>query len=120
MEVAVSSNNSVQVFGDEGLFNLPDRFGQGFEIFCRAAHCGKTTRQLTLDHVIPRYRGGPHTWENLVSACTPCNRRKAGKTPDEANMQLRNRPTTPRAGRYSYIPAQHLQAREEWRRYLPQ
>jgi 5-methylcytosine-specific restriction endonuclease McrA len=95
-----------------------------FEVFNRdryeCQYCGKTTRQLTLDHVLPRYRGGPHTWENLVSACTPCNRRKAGKTPDEAGMKLRNRPTTPRAGRYSYIPAQHLQAREEWRRYLPQ
>lgn len=100
-----------------------DRRLTRLEVFNRdryqCQYCGKVTRQLTLDHVIPRYRGGPHTWENLVSACNQCNRRKAGKTPDEAGMKLRSRPTAPRAGRYSYIPSQYLQAREEWQRYLP-
>ena len=52
-----------------------------FEIFNRdhytCQYCGKETRQLTLDHVIPRYRDGQHTWENVVSACVSCNRRKA-------------------------------------------
>lgn len=93
------------------------------EIFTRDRHtcqyCGKETRHLTLDHVIPRYRGGPHTWENLVSACVPCNRRKAGKTPEEARMKLRQTPVTPRSNRYSYIPSHYLEAREEWQRYLP-
>jgi len=43
-------------------------------------YCGKQTKQLTLDHVIPRYRGGQHTWENVVSACAPCaNRQKSGQ-----------------------------------------
>jgi 5-methylcytosine-specific restriction endonuclease McrA len=93
------------------------------EIFARdgytCQYCGKQTRQLTLDHVIPRYRGGPHTWENLVSACVPCNRRKAGKTPEEAKMKLRQIPVAPRSNRYSYIPRQYLETREEWQRYLP-
>jgi 5-methylcytosine-specific restriction endonuclease McrA len=93
------------------------------EIFARdnytCQYCGKQTRQLTLDHVIPRYRGGPHTWENLVSACVPCNRRKAGKTPEEAKMKLRQRPVAPRSNRYSYIPSQYLETHEEWQRYLP-
>ena len=52
------------------------------EIFHRdrytCQYCGKETRQLTLDHVIPRHQGGEHNWENVVSACVPCNRRKAG------------------------------------------
>lgn len=82
-------------------------------------YCGKETRHLTLDHVIPRYRGGPHTWENLVSACVSCNRRKAGKTPEEAGMKLRHIPTEPRGSRYSYIPRHYLETREEWQRYLP-
>jgi len=82
-------------------------------------YCGKVTRQLTLDHVVPRFRGGPHTWENLVSACVSCNRRKAGKTLEGAGMKLLHPPTAPRGNRYSYIPAQYLEAREEWRRYLP-
>ena len=93
------------------------------EIFARdnytCQYCGKQTHQLTLDHVIPRYRGGPHTWENLVSACVPCNRRKAGKTPEEAKMKLRQIPVTPRSNRYSYIPSQYLETHEEWQRYLP-
>jgi len=82
-------------------------------------YCGKETRQLTLDHIIPRFRGGPHTWENLVSACVSCNRRKAGKTLEEAGMKLLHPPTTPRGNRYSYIPSHYLETREEWQRYLP-
>ena len=82
-------------------------------------YCGQQTRQLTLDHIIPRFRGGPHTWQNLVSACTPCNRRKAGKTLEEAGMKLRRPPAAPRATRYSYIPAHYLETRQEWQRYLP-
>jgi 5-methylcytosine-specific restriction endonuclease McrA len=93
------------------------------EIFHRdqytCQYCGKQTRQLTLDHVIPRYRGGQHTWENVVSACAACNRRKAGRTPEEANMKLRKKPAPPHADRYSYIPAQFLQSRKEWERYFP-
>lgn len=82
-------------------------------------YCGKKTRQLTLDHIIPRFRGGPHTWENLVSACVPCNRHKAGKTLAESGMKLLNQPTVPRGNRYSYIPSHYLEMREEWQRYLP-
>ena len=83
-------------------------------------YCGKETRQLTIDHVIPRYRGGQHIWENVVSACIACNRRKAGKTPEEAGMKLRHSPTPPRVSRFFYIPSQYLQTRNEWHRYLPQ
>lgn len=93
------------------------------EVFNRDHHmcqyCGKKTRQLTLDHIMPRFRGGPHTWENLVSACVPCNRRKAGKTLVESGMKLLNQPTIPRGNRYSYIPSHYLETREEWQRYLP-
>ena len=94
------------------------------EVFNRDNHtcqyCGKVTRQLTLDHIIPRYRGGQHTWENVVSACATCNRRKAGKTPEEAGMKLIRPAAPPRSNRLFYIPTYHLQARDEWQRYLPQ
>jgi 5-methylcytosine-specific restriction endonuclease McrA len=82
-------------------------------------YCGKVTRHLTLDHIIPRYRGGQHTWENVVSACTACNRRKAGKTPEEAGMKLISHAGPPRGNRLFYIPSHHLKARDEWQRYLP-
>jgi 5-methylcytosine-specific restriction endonuclease McrA len=48
--------------------------------------------QLTVDHVFPKSRGGPESWENLVACCYPCNRRKANRTPDEANMTLLREP----------------------------
>ena len=82
-------------------------------------YCGKQTRQLTLDHVIPRYRGGQHTWENVVSACAPCNRRKAGRTPEEANMKLRKMPAPPHTNRYSYIPIPLYEAASRMGKIFP-
>ncbi|MCX5998695.1 MAG: HNH endonuclease, partial [Chloroflexi bacterium] len=68
-----------------------------FEIFTRdryaCQYCRRETRDLTLDHVVPRSRGGEHTWENVVSCCHQCNRRKAGRTPEEAGMKLLRLPT---------------------------
>lgn len=52
---------------------------------------------LTLDHVVPQSRGGKNTWENLVCACRPCNFKKGNRTPEEADMPLKRRPTEPRA-----------------------
>ena len=82
-------------------------------------YCAKETRQLTLDHVIPRYRGGQHTWENVVSACVPCNRRKAGRTPQEAGMRLICPPSYPR-DRTFLIPYHYRENKNEWQKYLPQ
>lgn len=93
-----------------------------FEVFSRdrftCQYCGKEGRHLTLDHVVPRYRGGAHTWENLVSACASCNRRKAGRTPEQADMKLTTVPAPPRDNLPFYIPL-HLRAQSQWRKYLP-
>ncbi len=95
-----------------------------FEVFKRdqytCQYCGKETRQLTLDHVLPRYRRGQHIWENVVSACIPCNRRKAGRTPEEAGMRLMRQPFQPRDNGLFYIPAHYPHARSEWQKYFPQ
>jgi 5-methylcytosine-specific restriction endonuclease McrA len=53
-------------------------------------------RDLNIDHVVPRSRGGPNSWENLVTACRPCNLRKGRRTPDEAGMRLIRAPVVPR------------------------
>ena len=94
-----------------------------YEIFHRdnytCQYCGKTTHQLTLDHVMPKHSGGPHTWENVVSACVACNRRKAGKTPEEANMKLHRRPTKPHNHSLFNIPHQ-MREKREWQKYLLQ
>lgn len=83
-------------------------------------YCGKETRQLTLDHIIPRYRGGQHTWENVVSACVPCNRRKAGRTPQEARMKLVHPPSYPSRSPLFNIPYHYRQTKLEWQKYLLQ
>jgi 5-methylcytosine-specific restriction endonuclease McrA len=82
-------------------------------------YCGKQTRQLTLDHVIPRHQGGEHSWENVVSACILCNRRKAGRTPEQAKMKLLRSPSHPRGDTFFYIPYHYLQTQNEWWKYLP-
>ncbi len=62
------------------------------EIFLRdnytCQYCGIRSRELTVDHVMPKHRGGRHSWDNLVTACKSCNHRKGGKTPEEARMKL--------------------------------
>jgi 5-methylcytosine-specific restriction endonuclease McrA len=101
----------------------PKRKLTRLEVFNRdqyiCQYCGKESRQLTLDHVIPRYRGGEHTWENVVSACIPCNRHKAGRTPEQAGMRLIRRPSPPRDKLPFYIPLQ-LKSQLQWQKYLPQ
>ena len=51
--------------------------------------------QLTVDHVIPRSRGGAHSWQNLATACKRCNQKKGSNTPEEAQMKLLNKPFEP-------------------------
>ena len=59
------------------------------------AYCGQRSKQLTLDHVIPRSRGGKTDWENCVACCKACNTNKGAGTPREARMQLNRRPFQP-------------------------
>ena len=58
-------------------------------------YCGSQSGGLTVDHVIPRSRGGESVWENIVASCAPCNRKKADLTPREARMHPRSRPRPP-------------------------
>jgi 5-methylcytosine-specific restriction endonuclease McrA len=93
------------------------------EVFNRDHHtcqyCGRRgQRDLTLDHVMPRHRGGRHTWENLVTACKTCNHRKAGRTPQEAKMQLMHDPHQPRVSTY-YVVYPYLNSQEGWRKFVP-
>ncbi|WP_250004182.1 HNH endonuclease [Actinoplanes sp. M2I2] len=59
----------------------------------RCAYCGRAAS--TIDHVLPRSRGGANSWLNTVAACYPCNQRKGNRTPAEARMPLRAVPVTP-------------------------
>ncbi|MFP3937064.1 MAG: HNH endonuclease [Phycisphaerae bacterium] len=64
----------------------------------RCQYCGGRfpTSELTLDHVLPRSRGGKTCWTNMVCSCVDCNVRKGGRTPDEAGMNLRTEPVKPK------------------------
>ena len=70
-------------------------------LFARDGHCcqycGRSfpLSQLSIDHVVPRSRGGETRWDNVVSACLTCNTRKGGRTPQEAHMHLMNHPAEP-------------------------
>ncbi len=95
------------------------------EVFTRdrytCQYCGLQTKELTLDHVVPKSRGGVHSWENLVSACKACNHRKGGKNPEEARMRLMSKPGEPRVSPY-YVFLQKLEhsPNEGWYKFLPE
>ena len=61
----------------------------------RCVYCGTTGGRLTLDHVIPRSKGGESVWENVVTSCAPCNLRKGNRLPEEAEMLLPHAPRPP-------------------------
>ena len=100
----------------------PERKLTRFGIFHRdrytCQYCSRISHQLTIDHVIPRNQGGEHSWENVVSACVACNRRKAGRTPKQANMKLIRQPRQPHNNIPFYIPRHLLKNLDDWQKYL--
>lgn len=63
---------------------------------CQYCTTSCSPADLTFDHVVPRSQGGQTSWTNIVTACADCNRRKANRTPEQANMKLLKRPVRPR------------------------
>ena len=92
------------------------------EVFFRdhytCQYCGVTTKELTVDHVIPRHSGGVHAWHNVVSACHACNHRKGGRTTEEARMPLPTAPFEPRATP-RYLFGQYVGVNSVWDKFLP-
>ena len=91
------------------------------EILLRDRHtcqyCGQQSKELTLDHIVPRLRYGDNSWENVVSACIPCNRRKAAHTPAEAGMTLLRKPKAPYPS--PYYTLRNRTILDEWRKFIP-
>lgn len=78
-------------------------------------YCG-SRRHLTIDHIIPRSKGGKTSWTNLVTACNRCNVNKGDKTPEQAGMVLKNEPFKPSL---SYFLAEYAERQaEEWLPFL--
>jgi 5-methylcytosine-specific restriction endonuclease McrA len=80
-------------------------------------YCGSRSN-LTVDHVIPRSKGGTSSWENIVASCAPCNRRKGDRLPRQAGMHPRKRPRTPRAEIFIHVASPTIPT--AWLQYLPQ
>ena len=100
--------NSAVTFNRRNIFKR-DRYT------CQYCGTQPTTSELTIDHVLPRSRGGQSTWANCVLACLACNHRKADRLPDEANMRLRKVPVQP-----NWTPAfsKHSLRKESWQKFI--
>ena len=87
------------------------------EFKCQYCAHELTVREATLDHVLPRSKGGRTTWENLVCCCRGCNRKKGGKTPQEAHMPLLKKPIKP-----DWLPVLNIRLRgnvpNAWQSFL--
>ncbi len=79
-------------------------------------YCG-SRQQLTVDHVIPRSKGGSSDWTNIVAACAPCNRRKGDCLPTRAGMHPRMQPAAPHADVFIHVASPTIPA--AWRPWLP-
>jgi 5-methylcytosine-specific restriction endonuclease McrA len=81
----------------------------------RCQYCG-SARHLTVDHVVPRSKGGPDTWDNLVTSCAPCNRKKGDRPLHVAGLQLLRPPRPPGPAAFVLLHVDHVH--ESWRPYL--
>ncbi|HZO94198.1 MAG TPA: HNH endonuclease [Candidatus Baltobacteraceae bacterium] len=84
----------------------------------RCGYCAAkgTPATMTVDHIVPRSRGGRSSWQNLVACCSACNGRKRDRSPEEARMPLRIRPREPRF--IPWIVVRRNTCPDEWWKYL--
>ena len=82
-------------------------------------YCGEQllAEDLTFDHVVPRAAGGRTAWDNIVTACVPCNSRKANRTPQQASMALLRKPAKPRFLPTVTVKMDGRHVPQEWRPY---
>lgn len=84
--------------------------------FYKCAYCGRGDLVLTIDHILPKAKGGSDSWENLVCACTACNNKKGDRTPMEADMGLIFKPYKP--SHILYIKNTVSKIDDSWKPYL--
>jgi 5-methylcytosine-specific restriction endonuclease McrA len=79
-------------------------------------YCGSGRTSLTIDHVVPRSKGGVSSWDNIVTCCAPCNRRKGDRLPKQAGMQPRQKPRVPGPSIFVHVAVPRVP--EVWQQYL--
>ena len=91
-------------------------------VFARDEHscqyCGVEGVRLTVDHVLPRSRGGPSSWDNAVTACAPCNLRKGDRSLEESGLVLHRIPRAPAPELFIQLSTPTIP--NGWLQYLPQ
>jgi len=83
--------------------------------YCGVKH---SINDLTYDHVVPRSQGGTTTWTNIATCCETCNRRKGGRTPEQAGMKLLKKPVQPTATPVLVVAVSRESVPDAWRDYL--
>jgi 5-methylcytosine-specific restriction endonuclease McrA len=79
-------------------------------------YCGHERGNLTVDHVVPRSKGGESTWDNIVTCCAPCNRRKGDRMPQQVNMVPARKPKAPNPTVFIHVATPSIPA--AWEQYL--
>lgn len=91
------------------------------EIFRRdqfkCQYCGKNSRELTVDHILPQHLGGESTWTNLVTACADCNHKKGGLTLEQSGLKLHKKPEQP-PGSAIYLFRKYINIYQDWEPYV--
>jgi len=82
----------------------------------KCVYCGRGDLPFTIDHIIPKSKGGSDSWDNLVTACLTCNNKKGDRTPEEASMQLNVKPHKPNYIMFILNSVSRID--ENWRPYL--
>jgi len=80
-------------------------------------YCGNERGTLTIDHVIPRSKGGSSAWDNIVTCCAPCNRRKGDRLPNQAGMHPKRLPKAPSPTLFVHVAMTRIP--DAWHQYLP-
>ena len=89
----------------------------------RCAYCGKVfpAKELTVDHIIPKSRGGKFTWDNLITSCVPCNNKKGSRTLEESRIKLLFQTRIPNKGEIiNEIVSTNPSSIEIWSKFIPQ
>ena len=81
----------------------------------RCQYCG-SQKHLTVDHVVPRSKGGPDSWENVVTSCAPCNRKKGDRLLPAGDLALTRKPRPPEPFSFVFMEVEHIH--DSWRPYL--
>lgn len=87
----------------------------------KCQYCNKelTSREATIDHVVPKSQGGSTTWKNCVTSCRPCNRYKNNFTPEKAGMTLHKKPTMPTLAHFWDVRATDENWHPDWNNFIP-